>query len=156
MSRVRHRDGRPLSRPDDPTNTGRIFHLPGRRSNDRSKETGHRRGPWQCGRGNDSIDGRRISDGQCSTRIIAPATFSFFRLPQGRWCVNETDAIDLAESLCVFRRMIKLLAQHEILVKHPPGKPIAPNIYQCLKGHGNLIVQFEMEFSLENFIVNDE
>ncbi|CAF3904435.1 unnamed protein product [Rotaria sp. Silwood2] len=73
--------------------------------------------------------------------------------------------INLSESLCGFHRVITLLDGHKIVIKHPPGKPIVPNSYRCLKGqgmpnrhahsHGDLIIHFDVEFPKENFIKNE-
>jgi len=72
--------------------------------------------------------------------------------------------INLAESLCGFQRLITLLDGHKILINHPSAKPIVPNSYRCLKGHGmpnrqthelgDLIIHFDVEFPRENFIKN--
>lgn len=74
--------------------------------------------------------------------------------------------INLTESLCGFHRKVTLLDKHDILINHPAGKPIVPNSFRCIKDHGmpnrnshthgNLIVQFEVEFPPENFLVSDE
>ncbi|CAF1352032.1 unnamed protein product [Adineta steineri] len=68
--------------------------------------------------------------------------------------------INLTECLCGFQRLIELLDGHQILIDHPPGKPILPDSYRCLKGHGmpnrhthshgDLIIQFDVKFPDEN------
>ncbi|CAF0871980.1 unnamed protein product [Rotaria sordida] len=73
--------------------------------------------------------------------------------------------INLSESLCGFHRVITLLDGHKLVIKHPPGKPIVPNSYRCIKGqgmpnrhahsHGDLIIHFDVEFPKENFIKNE-
>jgi DnaJ-class molecular chaperone len=70
--------------------------------------------------------------------------------------------INLTESLCGFQRVIKLLDGHQILINHPPGKPIIPSTYRSLKGygmpnrhshsHGDLIIQFNVTFPPNHFI----
>jgi DnaJ-class molecular chaperone len=73
--------------------------------------------------------------------------------------------INLTESLCGFQRSIQLLDNHHILINHPPGIPIKPNTYRCIKGygmanrhthsHGDLIIHFDVKFPENNFIKND-
>jgi len=73
--------------------------------------------------------------------------------------------INLTESLCGFQRPIKLLDNHQILINHPPGEPIIPNTYRCIKGygmpnrythqHGNLIIHFHVKFPQKNFMTNE-
>ena len=70
--------------------------------------------------------------------------------------------INLTESLCGFRRLIKLLDNHQILINHPPGEPIKPNTSRSIKGygmpnrhthsHGDLIIHFDVEFPPKHFI----
>ncbi|CAF4239020.1 unnamed protein product, partial [Rotaria sp. Silwood2] len=43
--------------------------------------------------------------------------------------------INLSESLCGFHRGVTLLDGHKVVIKHPPGKPIVPNTYRCIRGH---------------------
>lgn len=74
--------------------------------------------------------------------------------------------INLTESLCGFQRLIKLLDNHQILMNHPPGMPIVPNSYRCMKGygmpnrhtysHGDLIIQFQVLFPPDHFIINED
>jgi DnaJ-class molecular chaperone len=74
-------------------------------------------------------------------------------------------AINLTESLCGFQRPVTLLDGHKILINHPPGKPVVPNSYRCIKGHGmpnrqthshgDLIIHFDVKFPEENFITTD-
>ncbi|CAF2777641.1 unnamed protein product [Rotaria sp. Silwood2] len=73
-----------------------------------------------------------------------------------------TMQINLTESLCGFQRTITLLDGHNILINHPPGKPIVPNSYRSLKGYGmpnrnthtygNVIIRFDVKFPEDNFI----
>jgi DnaJ family protein A protein 1 len=73
--------------------------------------------------------------------------------------------INLTESLCGFQRCIKLLDNHQILINHPPGIPIKPNTYRCIKGYGmtnrhthsqgDLIILFDVKFPEKNFIKNE-
>ncbi len=73
--------------------------------------------------------------------------------------------INLTESLCGFQRTIKLLDNHQILINHPPGIPIKPNTYRCIKGygmpnrhthsHGDLIIHFDVKFPQDHFITNE-
>ncbi|CAF4906102.1 unnamed protein product [Rotaria sp. Silwood1] len=70
--------------------------------------------------------------------------------------------INLTESLCGFQRTITLLDGHNILINHPPGKPIVPNSYRSLKGYGmpnrnthtngDVIIRFDVKFPEDNFI----
>ena len=73
--------------------------------------------------------------------------------------------INLTESLYVFKRLVKLLDGHQILIDHPPRKPILPNTYRCIKGygmpnrhthsHGDLIIHFDVKFPDKNFVLTD-
>jgi len=73
--------------------------------------------------------------------------------------------INLVESLCGFQFVITHLDERKIVLTHPPNDPIAPETYRCLKGqgminmrtheHGDLIVQFDVEFPPEKFFTDD-
>ena len=73
--------------------------------------------------------------------------------------------INLAESLCGFQRLVKLLDGHQILINHPPGIPILPDSYRVIRGHGmpdrhshshgDLIIQFTLKFPENNFITTE-
>jgi len=73
--------------------------------------------------------------------------------------------INLTESLCGFKRIVKLLDGHELLINHPYGQPILPNSYKVLKGygmpnrhshsHGDLIIRFSVIFPQDHFITTD-
>jgi len=88
--------------------------------------------------------------------------------------------INLVESLCGFQLVITHLDGRKIVLKHPPNDPIAPGrfkkifsnvlfcffleTYRCVKGqgminmrthdHGDLIVQFDVEFPQDKFLTD--
>ncbi|CAF1386185.1 unnamed protein product, partial [Didymodactylos carnosus] len=72
--------------------------------------------------------------------------------------------INLVESLCGFQFVITHLDGRKIVLKHPPNNPIAPDTYRCIKNegminmrtreHGDLIIQFEVEFPHEKFLTD--
>ncbi|CAF3370048.1 unnamed protein product [Rotaria socialis] len=73
--------------------------------------------------------------------------------------------INLSESLCGFQHIVTLLDGHKIRINHPPGKPIVPKSYRCIKGqgmpnrhthsYGDLFIYFDVEFPEDNFIKNE-
>jgi len=72
--------------------------------------------------------------------------------------------INLAESLCGFQFVITHLDGRKLVLKHVANDPIAPDTYRCLKGQGmmnmrthdagDLIIQFEVEFPHEKFLID--